>query len=717
MIRFVTALLLGWLALLPAAAAPGGAKTQVRLLLAENFARPGTTVMAGVELKMPPRVHTYWVNGGESGLPTEVAWKLPPGVTAGALQWPVPEKFEADGITTYGYHGTILLLAPLQLAADLKPGALAIQAKVSWLECEEMCIPGDAEVKATLTISAESKASPAAEQLAAAAKRLPQDGKALGISARWDGPATEKKRPLLVTWKPAAKLESADFLPYAGEGYEVGAATVFSAAAGNEAQLQLTVTRSGEQWPAQVSGVLLQRMPGEKEPQAHEVRLDLGGAGSESAIRNPQSAIPPAPASLGLLLQMLGLAFVGGLILNIMPCVFPVISLKILGFVHQSHDDPRRVLRMGLIYAVGVLVSFVVLAGLVIAAKSAGESASWGDQMQNPVFTLALTVVVLLVALNLFGVFEVTLGGGALNAASNLAAKEGPAGAFFNGVLAVALATPCTAPAMATAVGWAFTQPAPLILLTFLAVGLGLAFPYVLLSWKPAWLKLLPRPGAWMEHFKQAMGFPMLATVIWLFWFNADAYGSRGVLWLGMFLLSVALAAWVWGTFVQRGSQRRGLAAAISLLLLAGGYGYALEKELNWRHPAPPSTSGDVVETWSGGTVIRRWSAEAVAKTRAEGRIVLVDFTAKWCVTCQANKATSLEVAAVEARLKELNAVVLLGDFTRKDPLIAEELQRFQRAGVPLVLVYPRAAAQPPIVLPALLTPGIMLDALNAAAK
>lgn len=710
-------LLLGWLTALPAFAAPGGVRTEARLLLAESTARPGSTVLAGIELKMPPRVHTYWLNAGDSGMPTEVAWKLPPGVTAGALQWPVPEKFEADGITTYGYHGTVLLLTPLQIAADLAPGPLEIQAKVSWLECEEMCIPGDAQVKATLTVGAESKPSPAAAQFTAAAKHLPQPGAALGVTARWDGPATGKQRPLLLTWQPATKPTTADFLPYPGKDFEVSPATTFSAAEGAGVQLRLAVTKSGDAWPAALAGVLLQRLPGEKEPQAYEVRLAPGRANSEAATRPPVAALPPASGGFGLLLQMLGLAFVGGLILNIMPCVFPVISLKILGFVQQSHADPGRVLRMGLIYAAGVLVSFLVMAGLVIAAKSAGQSASWGDQMQNPVFTLALTVVVLLVALNLFGVFEVTLGGGALNAASHLAAKEGPAGAFFNGVLAVALATPCTAPAMATAVGWAFTQPAPLILLTFLAVGLGLACPYVLLSWQPAWLKLLPRPGAWMERFKQAMGFPMLATVVWLFWFNADAYGSRGVLWLGMFLLSVALAAWVWGTFVQRGSQRRGLAAAISLLLLVGGYGYALEKELNWRHPAPTSTAGDVVETWSGGTVVHRWSADAVAKARAEGRIVLVDFTAKWCVTCQANKATSLEVAAVEARLKELNAVVLLGDFTRKDPLIAAELQRFQRAGVPLVLVYPRAADQPPIVLPALLTPGIVLDALTAAAK
>lgn len=715
--------LAGWLATSGAVAAPGGVRTQARLLLANSVARPGDTVIAGVELKMPPRVHTYWVNGGESGMPTEVAWSLPPGITAGALQWPVPEKFAAEGITTYGYHGTIVLLAPLKLATDLAPGPRELRAKVSWLECEEMCIPGDAEVKATLTIGSESQPSPAADMLATAAKSMPKDGQALAVAARWEGPAAEKKRALLLTWKPNANPDSADFLPYAGKDYEVAPDAAFSAAPDGGARLQLTLSRSGETWPDKVGGVLLQRMPGEKVAQAFEVFAVPGGTPGSLAMPTAQitaasSTAAPA-ASLGLLLQMLGLAFLGGLVLNIMPCVFPVISLKILGFVQQSHDDPRRVFRIGLVYAAGVLVSFAVLAGLVIAAKSAGQSASWGDQMQNPVFTLALMVVVLLVSLNLFGVFEVSLGGGAMGAASNLAAKEGPVGAFFNGVLAVALATPCTAPALATAVGWAFTQPAALILLTFLAVGIGLAAPYVLLSWKPAWLKLLPKPGLWMERFKQAMGFPMLATMVWLYWINAGRYGDHGVLWLGVFLVFVALAAWIWGTFVQRGTKRRAVAMVLSLGLVGAGYAWALEGELKWRQPAQEEAGGgDVVETWPGGTMVRRWSAEAVAKARAEGRVVLVDFTAKWCATCQLNARRALAQPSTEARLKELNAVVLLGDFTSRSPAIAAELARHQRNAVPLVLVYPRDTSQPPILLPPLLlTPTPVLEALNQAAK
>jgi len=413
---------------------------------------------------------------------------------------------------------------------------------------------------------------------------------------------------------------------------------------------------------------------------------------------------------------MLLYAFIGGLILNIMPCVLPVIALKILGFVSEARSEPRRVRNLGLIYALGVLVSFLTLAAIVISVKAAGHRAGWGMQFGSPVFIVCLTTLVTLVALNLFGVFEVTLGGRALNTAGGLASKRGAAGAFFNGVLATTLATPCTAPFLSIALGFAFAQSASLIMLVFSFVGLGLAAPYALLSWNPAWLKFLPKPGAWMEKFKIAMGFPMLATVMWLLHVAASDYG-RGVFWLGIFLVVVAFAAWVFGEFFQRGRKHKTAAAIVTLILLAGGYVFALEKQLDWREAMPePGATGSLKKS-PDGIDWQAWSPEAVAQARAAGKPVLVDFTADWCLTCQVNKKLAIEIPSVRAKLKDIGAVALTGDYTRTPADIYDELNRFGRPSVPLVLVYPKNPDAPVIVLPEVLTPGTVLNALNQAAK
>lgn len=280
-----------------------------------------------------------------------------------------------------------------------------------------------------------------------------------------------------------------------------------------------------------------------------------------------------------------------------------------------------------------------------------------------------------------------------------------------------ALATPCTAPLLAPALGFAFAQPPLLILLLFLAIGAGLALPYLLLTFQPAWLKYLPRPGNWMVHFKHAMGFPMLATAIWLLWVATRIFGRDGALWLGLFLVVLALAAWIWGEFVQRGGERRGLAMGISLALLAGAYGYALEGQLHWRNPARPAEAGAITKHSPEGIDWQPWSLEAVAKARAEGRVVLVDFTADWCFTCKANLKSSLEIPATQQKLKALNAIALLADNTLETPAIAAELKKFGRAGVPMVLVYPRDAKADAILLPTLLTPSLVAEALDQAAK
>ena len=687
------------------------AHTQVRLLLAAEKARAGDTVLAGIQLHMDPRWHTYWRNPGASGMATKIQWQLPAGVTAGTVQWPVPEKLPDEDLTTYIYTNEVVLIVPLKFAADLRPGPLDLKADVSWLECDVQCVPGGANAQATLNVATETKLSKDASLLQAWQAMAPKSGDGLSAHAWWENGAAGKSRSLILQWDSSVAASEADFFPDGSEEFEVQPATERVPAEVGKIRLRKEVKKLTGDWPRRLSGVLIQQAGATR--LAYEVNLPVesstASAGETSSASSATGLAPPP------LWKMLLYAFVGGLILNVMPCVLPVIALKILGFVGQAKDEPRQVRKLGLIYALGVLVSFLVLAALVIGVKAAGHKAGWGMQFGNPQFLVLLTALVTLVALNLFGLFEINPGGRVMGAAGTLASKHGPAGAFFNGVLATILATPCTAPFLGAALGFAFTQAAGIIVVMFVVVGLGLASPYVILSWQPAWLKFLPKPGAWMERFKVAMGFPMLATAMWLFSLIPLHYGRRS-LWLGLFLVILALAAWIYGEFVQRGRTHRGLGMAAALLLFVGGYLYTVEGQLQWRSPVPePALAGSLKEG-PDGIDWQRWSPAAVAQARAQGRPVFVDFTADWCLTCQANKRIAIDIPSVRAKLKQTNAVALLGDYTRLPDDITTELNLFGRAGVPLILVYPKNPTEPPAVLPEVLTPAIVLNALERAA-
>ena len=699
---------------LASVSAKAAAHTQARLLLDADGARPGDTVAAGIHLRMDPGWHTYWQNPGAAGMPTTIEWKLPPGITAEAPQWPFPEKLPDKDLTTYIYKDEVVIPIPLKLAANLPPGTVNLSAKVSWLECAVLCVPGHADVQAELVIGSESRRSPNAQLITTWKQRLPKVDPSIAAHAAWEQPATTDVRPLIIEWNSNASDTNADFFPDASEGFEVQPAVEQLGIGPGQVRIRKEVKKLSDDWPKQLSGVIVQGVGSGRIGYQVKLSLDQGrpmpAVGGQTQLNSTTAT--PSPA----LWKMLFYGFVGGLILNVMPCVLPVIALKILGFVGQAKDNPRRARFLGLVYAAGVLVSFLVLAGLVLGLKAAGHKAGWGVQFSSPYFLVAMTTLVTLIALNLFGVFEVFLGSRTMDAAANLSSRHGTAGAFFNGLLATVLATSCTAPFLGAAVGFAFapSQRAITTLWVFLSVGVGLAFPYVLLAWQPAWLKFLPKPGPWMERFKVAMGFPMLAAAVWLFSLVTIYYAERSW-WLAIFLVMVAVAAWIYGEFVQRHRTRPALAIIAILLILVTAYGYALEGHLHWREPILQDKPSASAEQEPGGIAWQPWSLAAIEKARAEHRPVLVDFTARWCLTCNTVIKPALESSAVRDKLKQLNAVALLGDYTRTPEDITDELGRHGRAGVPLVLVYSAKPGELPIVLPEALTPGMVVSALDQA--
>jgi len=670
------------------------AHTQARLVLSDESARAGETVLVGVHLKMEPGWHTYWKNPGVAGMATKIEWQLPSGITAGEIQWPIPEKLPPEEVITYAYENEVVLLVPLKLAADVKPGALELSAKVSWLECKEQCIPANATVQASLNVGTETKPSADAALIDLWKTKTPRTDKLFSFQSRWEKQVDSDTRTLIIegsqTSGDTLPIEKAEFLPDASDQFEVQGATEKVPAKSGFA-LRKTV-KEFSQWPARISGVIV--IEGNGQKNGFEMNEPVSGKVSAS------TAVPAAASKAARpLALMLLYAFVGGLILNVMPCVLPVIALKVLGFVGEARNDPRHVRKLGVVYTLGVLVSFMVFAIIVIALRTAGKKVGWGFQFGDPRFLVVVTILVVLIALNLFGVFEVNLSGKAMGTAAELGSKRGYAGAFFSGILATVLATPCTAPILGTALGFAFLQSSSTVVtLIFLMVGVGLALPYLVLSLQPAWLKFVPKPGLWMERFKIALGFPILGAGIWLFTLAPGVLDREHTFWFGMFLVALAAAAWIWGQFVQRGSRRRGLAMTLSVLLAGtvGAYAYF--------QPSPQ------IE-WQS------WSPTAVAKAQAEGHPVLVDFTADWCSTCQVNKKLAIEVPSVRAKLKQIGSVNLEGDYTRLPDAITDELNRYDRAGVPLVLVFPPNTNAAPIVLPEVLTAGIVLNALDRAAK
>jgi len=679
---------------------------------------PGTTVYAAVELQMPEGWHTYWSNpsdSGDTGQPTRIDWTLPPFLTAGPIEWPVPTKLQEEAGVVLTLSGRATLLVPIRIASNAPAGTVGITAKVRWLECQKSCVQGSALIQANLIIDNSAPPSAISEAFSGFRKQLPLP-QVFPLSFRWLDPPSVKARRFAVSFRNPEGVW--DFFPEPISGGSFSSSKEGRPGSDGMIVVEKSLEMTEAKWPESIPGLVVRIGEGGKPLAAHAVAGAFNPAREGLAAMEAESGT--AAPSLPMLLLF---AFIGGLILNIMPCVLPVIALKILGFVRQGHEAPKRIRILGLGYGAGVLASFAILGALVIAVKLGGKNAHQGMLFQNPMFLVAMTALMVLIALNLFGVFEVSLAGGALDGASQLASREGIAGAFFNGVLATVLATPCTAPFLSVSIGFALGQDARtnpgLILLFFLTAGLGLAAPYVALCMQPRWLRFLPKPGAWMVRFKVIMGFPILATGIWLFSLAAGHYDSDGLLWLGMFLVTIGFAAWIYGEFVQRSRRRKLMGAALAAGVLAAAYLWILESELNWREPSKSAGTKLVGSKRRGKHKLdwADWSPAAVTEAQAAGRPVLVDFTADWCNTCQANTRTAIEVPPVLAMLKSIRAVSLIGDYTHEDPAIAAELAKYHRPGVPLVLVYSKDPGRPPKVLPELLTRGMVLEALEWAAN
>lgn len=683
---------------LPASALPGGTATvtteQVRAELVAHAPQgvvAGQPLWLGLAIEHQPHWHTYWKNPGDSGLPTTLQWTLPEGFQAGEIEWPTPARLPIGPLMNYGYEGRLLLPVKVEVPAGYVADTLKVKLRADWLVCKDVCIPEGGDFALDIPVASAFAARAADFEAAAAAKprALAEARAAAQVGA--DGLSLE------VTGLPAAWAGKAvEFFPEA-PGVLDNALPRPARWDGQRWTVRVPLSDQRLDAPARMDAVLA--AAGEKA--GVRVGFDITGSWPAPGT-TPKPAATPAPAAatppLGLGLALL-FALIGGAILNLMPCVFPVLSLKVLGFA--SHADDRRALALGgLAYTVGVVLSFVALAGALLALRAGGEQLGWGFQLQSPAVIAVLAVLFTLIGLNLAGVFE--FGSVLPSSLASLQARHPMVDSFLTGVLAVAVASPCTAPFMGASLGFAVTLPAAQALAVFAALGLGMALPYLAASLWPGLAKLLPRPGAWMARFKVLMAFPMFATVIWLVWVIGQQIGIDGASALLAVLLALAFIAWALGT-PGIGGIGRAAFGAVGVLVLAAALSWMLPT-LHASAATAPARSGDAGSAWEP------WSEQRVAELRAAGRPVFVDFTAAWCVTCQYNKRTTLADAAVMADFATRGVVLMRADWTRRDPAITAALAGFGRNGVPVYALYGRDGA--PQILSEILSVREVRDAL-----
>ena len=645
----------------------------------------GGTLQAGLVLTIEEHWHVYWINAGDSGEPPAITWTLPPGITAGPMQFPPPTRLPLGPLMDFGYEDGVAFPVLLTAAPTMKPGKVHLDAHVNWLVCSSVCLPGKAHLGIDVDVVKGPLPTPEpVGALGSAMAALPKP-----LPAIMSASAVGDAKQIQVTLKTGTQETDAAFYPFDQEVIDNAAE---QPVASQPDGIKIWLKRAAD------STALPKTLHGLVELSSTEAY--------DFTVPVTPGTVPPLPMTANKTpdtsngpdlnaFSAIGLAFLGGLLLNLMPCVFPVLFLKGLSLVHSSNEERGRQRAHGLVYTAGIVVSFWVIVAALLILRAGGRELGWGFQLQSPGFVAVLASLVFFLGLSLAGQFEIGLS--LTSAGGELAQKPGLTGSFFTGVLATVVATPCMAPLMGAAVGFALVQAAWVTFVVFTALALGLALPYLLLTMQPQWTSILPKPGAWMETLKQLVSVPLFGTAIWLVWVYGQLYSPEGVdrtVWLLSGFLVLAIAGWTLGKWPAKWGS--GIAAVVLIVIALA---------LPLRKPAVDNL------TW------QPYNEANFAAARATGQPVFIDFTAAWCLSCQVNERAVLKSKDVEKALEKNHVQLLKADWTQYDPVITRELAAVGRSGVPTYVIYPPGKVSNPDVLPELLTKSTVLTAIQKDAK